>query len=323
VKTAVNGTEAERWDHYPYGETWVPGAPGDQHRYTGHLRDAESGNDIAGARYYSSARGRWLGVDPVPGDLANPQRLNRYAYVLNNPINYVDPDGRGEEPFDTGFRIVVSSGVLCATVYVQAFRHGLFGVPQRPGKRALESEDRTAGPDAALAAWQELNQQAQSELRQFLQSPCRRHLESWAAKSGKAVAEEASRMKFYDIRDGSPWQNLSLASIGVQPTPESGWDSRHTLLQFWNWGAGESVARLVAVGDHFRSSRVLLGPKFFDDAYLADEGLTRRAVFGHELFHFVSGLDDAGLARALGLAPHADGPSAAIQRYLEAGCPES
>ncbi len=79
VKTAVNGTEAERWDYHPYGETWVPGAPGDQHRYTGHLRDAESGNDYAGARYYSSARGRWLGVDPVPGDLANPQRLNRCA----------------------------------------------------------------------------------------------------------------------------------------------------------------------------------------------------------------------------------------------------
>ncbi len=105
----------------------------------GHLRDAESGNDYAGARYYSSARGRWLGVDPVLGDLANPQRLNRYAYVLNNPINYLDPDGRGEEPFDTGFRIVVSSGVLYATMYVQAFSHSLFGVPQRPGKAALEA----------------------------------------------------------------------------------------------------------------------------------------------------------------------------------------
>jgi RHS repeat-associated protein len=93
VKTAVNGTEAERWDYYPYGETWVPGAPGDQHRYTGHLRDAESGNDFAGARYYSSARGRWLAVDPVPGD-RDPQDLNRYAYVRNDPVNRLDSDGR-------------------------------------------------------------------------------------------------------------------------------------------------------------------------------------------------------------------------------------
>jgi RHS repeat-associated protein len=93
VKTAVDGTEVERWDHYPYGETWVPGAPGDQHRYTGHLRDAESGNDYAGARYYSNIRGRWLSVDPERGD-RDPQDLNRYAYVRNDPVNRLDPDGR-------------------------------------------------------------------------------------------------------------------------------------------------------------------------------------------------------------------------------------
>jgi RHS repeat-associated protein len=93
VKTAVNGTEAERWDHDPYGETWVPGGSGDQHRYTGHLRDAESGNHYAGARYYSNIRGRWLSVDPVLGD-RDPQDLNRYAYVRNDPVNRLDPDGR-------------------------------------------------------------------------------------------------------------------------------------------------------------------------------------------------------------------------------------
>jgi hypothetical protein len=32
-------------------------------------------------------------VDPVLEIMANPQRLNRYGYVLNDPVNYVDPDG--------------------------------------------------------------------------------------------------------------------------------------------------------------------------------------------------------------------------------------
>jgi hypothetical protein len=32
-------------------------------------------------------------VDPVLGDISNPQRLNRYAYVGNDPVNIVDPDG--------------------------------------------------------------------------------------------------------------------------------------------------------------------------------------------------------------------------------------
>jgi RHS repeat-associated protein len=92
--TDHTGLVPERWDHYPFGEEWVSGLAGDRYRYTGHLRDQETGNDYAGARYYTNARGRWLSVDPVRGRLTNPQSLNRYAYVLNDPVNYVDPDGR-------------------------------------------------------------------------------------------------------------------------------------------------------------------------------------------------------------------------------------
>jgi hypothetical protein len=35
-------------------------------------------------------------VDPILGDTSNPQRLNRYGYVLNDPVNYIDPDGMQE-----------------------------------------------------------------------------------------------------------------------------------------------------------------------------------------------------------------------------------
>jgi RHS repeat-associated protein len=69
-------------------------------RYTGKERDTESGNDYFGARYYSSTMGRFLSPDwsakaePVPyAKLDNPQSLNLYAYVLNNPLTHVDPDG--------------------------------------------------------------------------------------------------------------------------------------------------------------------------------------------------------------------------------------
>jgi RHS repeat-associated protein len=96
--TDHTGVVLERWDHYPFGEEWVSGLTGDRYRYTGHLRDQETGNDYAGARYYTNARGRWLSVDPVRGNMANPQRLNRYAYVLNDPVNYVDVGGGTECP---------------------------------------------------------------------------------------------------------------------------------------------------------------------------------------------------------------------------------
>jgi len=68
--------------------------------FTGKERDTESGNDYFGARYYSSAMGRFLSPDwsakaePVPyAKLGNPQSLNLYAYVQNNPLTGVDPDG--------------------------------------------------------------------------------------------------------------------------------------------------------------------------------------------------------------------------------------
>jgi RHS repeat-associated protein len=49
-------------------------------------------------REYSPGQGRWLSPDPSPGDITNPQSLNRYAYVLNNPMGMTDPLGLCGEP---------------------------------------------------------------------------------------------------------------------------------------------------------------------------------------------------------------------------------
>jgi RHS repeat-associated protein len=69
-------------------------------RYTGKERDAESGLDYFGARYYASNMGRWMSPDwsvkpeAVPySSLDNPQSLNLYGYVNNNPLRTFDPDG--------------------------------------------------------------------------------------------------------------------------------------------------------------------------------------------------------------------------------------
>ena len=68
--------------------------------FTGKERDAESGNDYFGARYYASSMGRFMSPDwsavisPVPyAHLEDPQSLNLYAYVRNNPLSHTDPDG--------------------------------------------------------------------------------------------------------------------------------------------------------------------------------------------------------------------------------------
>ena len=93
----------------PYGDglTSAQSVPGYQtcpdateHHFTGKERDAESGNDYFGARYYASSMGRFMSPDwsakimPVPyASLGDPQSLNLYSYVLNNPLIKVDPNG--------------------------------------------------------------------------------------------------------------------------------------------------------------------------------------------------------------------------------------
>ncbi|MEO8049389.1 MAG: RHS repeat-associated core domain-containing protein [Acidobacteriota bacterium] len=63
--------------------------------FTSKERDAETGLDFFGARYMSSAQGRFTTVGPVfaTASLFNPQSWNGYAYTLNNPLKYVDTDG--------------------------------------------------------------------------------------------------------------------------------------------------------------------------------------------------------------------------------------
>lgn len=84
----------------PFGQEWNLQLTTNHYKFTGKERDAESGLDYFGARYYSSSMGRWLSADwsfaptAIPyADLSNPQSLNLYSYVGNNPMNLVDPLG--------------------------------------------------------------------------------------------------------------------------------------------------------------------------------------------------------------------------------------
>src|SRR6185437_9528093 len=92
--------------YYPSGTEAYPPGDANHYKFTGKERDQESGNDYFGARYYSSAMGRFMSPDwsakaePVPyAKLDNPQSLNLYEYALNNPLSGVDKDGHSS---DTG-----------------------------------------------------------------------------------------------------------------------------------------------------------------------------------------------------------------------------
>jgi RHS repeat-associated protein len=94
--TDVHGNVLRRHDYYPFGEEAAPTAAEDPLRFAGKERDVETGLDYFGARYYASRTGRFTTVDPaldIEAALVDPQRWNRYAYALNNPLKFTDPDG--------------------------------------------------------------------------------------------------------------------------------------------------------------------------------------------------------------------------------------
>ncbi|CAH2715098.1 hypothetical protein BACCIP111895_02282 [Neobacillus rhizosphaerae] len=85
-----------RYDAFGNLFTDMP-APYNATGYTGKNYDPAAGLMDYSARWYSPTIGRFLTEDTVIGDLSNPQSLNRYAYVMNNPVNMVDPSGRVPE----------------------------------------------------------------------------------------------------------------------------------------------------------------------------------------------------------------------------------
>jgi RHS repeat-associated protein len=103
VTTQANGSPWTSIFSGPFGDYQSqtgPGSDPSEHHFTGKERDAESGLDYFGARYYGSSMGRWMSPDwsatasAVPYSmLTDPQSLNLFSYVLNNPIKNRDADG--------------------------------------------------------------------------------------------------------------------------------------------------------------------------------------------------------------------------------------
>jgi RHS repeat-associated protein len=101
LMTDSNGNKVGEQGNFPYGETWYASSTTTKWQFTSYERDAESGNDYAVARYLVNRLGRFSSPDLLSGSTNDPQSLNHYTYVLDDPINHVDPSGLDCEE-DTG-----------------------------------------------------------------------------------------------------------------------------------------------------------------------------------------------------------------------------
>jgi RHS repeat-associated protein len=89
----AQGNITATFDYAPYG-TIALGTPPYGPGYTGHVDDPETNLIYMQHRYYDAATGRFVSVDPVSPTAANIFTFNRYGYADDNPVRYIDPDGR-------------------------------------------------------------------------------------------------------------------------------------------------------------------------------------------------------------------------------------
>ncbi len=133
-------------DFLPFGyEKDVTTTCSQNYKFEGKERDTETSNDDFGARYYTFRLGRWLSADwssvpaPVPyANLTNPQTLNLYAMVSDNPESFSDLTGH----CGTG-----APSEPCHDVH----GHGPASVQGEPGSSGIAGDENSGIPDWYLS----------------------------------------------------------------------------------------------------------------------------------------------------------------------------
>ncbi|MGH9240430.1 MAG: RHS repeat domain-containing protein [Vicinamibacterales bacterium] len=93
MTTDASGQVIQRYDYAPFGEP-LPAPTPETRRFAGGELDPETELNYFGARQYQPQTGRFTRTDdPGYGNPFDPQSMNFYAYVMNNPLRWVDPSG--------------------------------------------------------------------------------------------------------------------------------------------------------------------------------------------------------------------------------------
>lgn len=100
------GTLVENTTYDPWGQV-LSGGTASKFLYTGQEKDSETGLHYYNARYYDSNIRHFTQPDDLIQNVYNPQDLNRYSYVNNNPLNNTDPSGHA---------IIYQNGKLVSTI---------------------------------------------------------------------------------------------------------------------------------------------------------------------------------------------------------------
>ena len=152
VITDIWAARVQLVEYDPWGKvSREEGTSDPSRRFTGQQLDPESGLYYYGGRYYDPELGRFISPDPFVGQPSDPQNLNRYSYVENNPVNKIDPSGYKSFWKKVGkfFKTLFSKpGRLFASIAVGVFTGFVLG----PAGLGLLSSSWAIGAVAGAAA---------------------------------------------------------------------------------------------------------------------------------------------------------------------------
>lgn len=98
LTTGAGGAVIAEARYHPYGRLrWENGLTPTDFAFTGQRLERSFGLMDYNARYYSPVLGRFISPDPIVPEPGGSQGFNRYGYVSNNPLRYIDPTGHFEE----------------------------------------------------------------------------------------------------------------------------------------------------------------------------------------------------------------------------------
>ena len=125
-------SQGNQFKSLPFGQVLI--SSNNRFEFTNKELDEGSNLHHFGARYYDSSIGKFLSVDPVPGELP-------YGYVMNNPMNLIDPLGLATEEGSLQMMIIPSAdgweNINLFTIALYAETQGIAGYTDIYGERTV------------------------------------------------------------------------------------------------------------------------------------------------------------------------------------------
>ena len=193
--TALDGMR-----YKPYGEDRDTGSSlNTDRKFTGQTEDETAGLYWYASRAYDPAIGRFVSPDTIVPDPSNPQSLNRYSYVYNNPLKYIDPSGYGPDDWDQDWAQRFKGRHHGREITDQDWLDYQFSL-QHPG----------TGPNGA---WTDQNWEAYTKVRQELGDELLEHV----GKPSPIPFFEPHPRRGYDEKYRTPGPDSTNIYIGNSP----------------------------------------------------------------------------------------------------------